>query len=386
MQLLFISNLFPDTLHPWTGLDNATALAALRDARPDWTIRALSVRPSFRAAAVAALRCREVDAWLQPQYAHTLYVPRAGGMNDRLFALSVARALRDQFPGWKPEAVLASWLFPDACGTHRALPKVPQVSIAQGSDVHQYLDMPMRRQSILRLARETSSIITRSADLAKRLISVGADMGRVHPVYNGVDHAVFKVADRAEARLELGLPMEPKTVLFVGNFVAVKGIDLLIHACAWVNSQLGQPLKLVLIGTGGLHEAMQEQTRRLGIDTLFAGRHNAASVARHMQAADVVCLSSLNEGVPNVLLEAMACGKPVVTTDVGGIHEVVPQGEGLGHLVPGRDTEAYGAALLKALTDAPRSAELAAHARQFTWEATAERYAQLLELAEAVRE
>jgi glycosyltransferase involved in cell wall biosynthesis len=379
MQLLFISNLFPDTTHPWTGLDNATVLAALRDARPDWTIRALSIRPSFNAASVAALRCRQADAWLQPQYAHTLYVPRAGGMNDRLFSMSVTHALRDQFPAWQPDAVLASWLFPDACGVHLALPHLPQVSIAQGSDVHQYLDMPMRRQSILRLCRETSSIITRSADLAKRLVAAGADTARIHPVYNGVDHSVFSVADQAEARKELGLPTSVKTVLFVGNFVAVKGIDLLINACAWVNKRIDQPVKLVLIGTGELDHTLQDQTRSLGIDTLFAGRHNAASVARHMQAADVVCLSSINEGVPNVLLEAMACGKPVVTTDVGGIHEVVPQGKGLGHLVAGRQADDFGAALLSALTDVPQSQMLAGHARQFTWESTALKYAELLE-------
>lgn len=383
MQLLFISNLFPDTTHPWTGLDNATALAALREARPDWTIRALSIRPSFNAASVSGLKCRDTDAWLKPVYAHTLYVPRAGGMNHRLFALSVSSALRDQFPGWRPDAVLASWLFPDACGVNLALPGVPQVSIAQGSDVHQYLDMPMRRRSILHLARETSSIITRSADLAKRLVKAGADSARVHPVYNGVDHDVFKVADAAVARTELRLPQEPKTVLFVGNFLAVKGIDLLIDACARAQARLKQPLKLVLIGTGELEQSLHDQTRRLNVDTHFAGRHNAASVARHMQATDVVCLSSINEGVPNVLLEAMACGKPVVSTDVGGIHEVVPVGEGLGHLVPGRNAEAYAEALYQSLTAAPQTERLASHARQFNWESTAQKYAEQLEQAMA---
>ncbi len=384
MNLLFISNLFPDTTQPWNGLDNATVLAALQSVRPDWTLRALSIRPSFKPAAIAALQCRSVDAWLNPVYASTLYVPRAGGSNHRFFAKSVTHALlRDQLQGWKPDAVLASWLFPDACGVNLALPNLPQVSIAQGSDVHQYLDMPMRRRAILQLAASTSAIITRSNDLAQRLIKAGADAKRVHAVYNGVDHQVFKPTPQEEARQALNLPTEAKIVLFVGNFVAVKGIDLLVDACARAKTGLATPLKLVLIGTGELESSLHDQTQRLGVDTLFAGRHNAASVARHMQAADVVCLSSLNEGVPNVLLEAMACGKPVVSTRVGGIHEVVPVGSGLGQLVPGRAADAYGKALLQTLTTPPQSQALASHAQQFTWANTAEQYARLLEAAVA---
>jgi len=370
MNVLFISNLFPDTTQPWRGLDNATALAALREARPDWTIRALCIRPSLKPL---ALKCREVDEWLKPQYASTLYVPRFGGLNHRFFASAVRRHVGPE----KPDVVLCSWLFPDACGTHLAIPDVPQVSIAQGSDVHRYLDMPMRRKAILRMAATSSAIITRSADLKVRLIKAGADEQRVHPVYNGVDHGVFKPADRDEARRELGLDAEGKIVLFVGNFLPVKGIDLLIDACAQVTPRPS----LVLIGNGPLEPALRERAAQRGLKVIFAGRHNASSVARHMQAADVICLSSLNEGVPNVLLEAMACGKPVVSTRVGGIHEVVPLGSGLGHLVEGRDPRAYAQSLSAALSVPAESTALAEHAQQFNWPATAEAYARLIESA-----
>src|SRR5213075_2894096 len=98
---------------------------------------------------------------------------------------------------------------------------------------------------------------------------------------------------------------------------------------------------LVMIGDGPLAEKARQLAGRIGTraQVVFAGRHDPASVARHMQAADVLALPSWNEGVPNVILEAFACGLPVVASRVGGIAEVLDQ-PALGTLVAAGNCDA----------------------------------------------
>jgi teichuronic acid biosynthesis glycosyltransferase TuaC len=207
MRLLFLSNLFPDTTQPWRGLDNVTLLHAMRAQRPDVDIRVICLRPGHGGWTnrECVLKPRPGDEIFSPLYAWAPYLPKFGGMNDRLFAQAVARALKRLPKGWKPDRLLVPWLFPDASGVARVaeLEGIPMVSVAQGSDVHRYLDMPMRRRAILRLARR-ATLITRSEDLRERLIRAGADGGFVRTVYNGVDTQVFKPGDKQAARQRAG--------------------------------------------------------------------------------------------------------------------------------------------------------------------------------------
>jgi glycosyltransferase involved in cell wall biosynthesis len=248
------------------------------------------------------------------------------------------------------------------------------LAIAQGSDVHRYLDMPMRRRAILRLA-ERAQIATRSADLRQRLLKAGAVPGRVHTVYNGVDTATFHPGDKTAARRALQLPETGGIALFVGNFLPVKGIDLLVRALGRARDRVPGGARLVLIGSGPLEKELEALARSCGLDVdhfRLAGRRPPAEVAQFMRAADVVCLSSHNEGVPNVVLEALASGRPIVSTDVGGIAEVLRDHEDAGKLLPNREVEAYASALATLLSNPPDQLQVAAHAAPYTWPRCAE--------------
>ncbi|WP_395752831.1 glycosyltransferase [Prosthecobacter sp.] len=382
MNLLVATNLFPDTKEPWRGLDNATLVHAMRQQDPGLNVRVLAFRPSFKRWGAAPLKPRPEDASLQPQYFWAPYVPRMGGMNHRLFSFAFARALKALPRDFTPEAVLVPWLFPDACGVvlQAAAWGVPMVAVAQGSDVHGYLNMPMRRRAIMAMTRGISAIVTRSNDLEKRLAKQGADERKVHTVYNGVDIHTFKPASRAAARDELQVPQEGKVLLFVGNFLPVKGLDLLLAAFAQVVASSAQPVRLALIGGGPLEEALRAQAAQLNITDKvhFLGRHGASQVARWMQAADAVCLTSHNEGVPNVVLEAISSGRAPVCTDVGGISEVVEPVLGKRFLVPKREASAYAAALLDVLANPPDEGMLHEAARGYAWEKCAQQYLTLL--------
>lgn len=384
MRLLFISNLFPDTLQPWRGLDNVTLLHAMRAARPAADIRVLCLRPGhgFWTGAACPLLPRPGDEELHPHYAWAPYMPKFGGLNDHLFARAVKRALKSLPAGWKPEALLVPWLFPDACGVSRVdeLRDVPMLSVAQGSDVHQYLDMPMRRRAILELVHR-SKIVTRSEDLRHRLLEAGAPPSMVRTVYNGVDTATFYPGDAGAARQALGLPVDGRLLLFVGNFLPVKGLDLLIQVTARAAGQMQEPLRLVMIGSGPLQADLSALARREGLpesSLIWAGRKSPQEVAQFMRSCDAVCLSSLNEGVPNVLLEALASGRPMVSTHVGGISEILDAAPSGGRLVRGREVGDYCAALLAVLAAPPDAGALSRFASGLAWPHCAAHYWSLL--------
>lgn len=379
MRLLFISNLFPDQREPWRGLDNVTLLHALKKEQPHLETRVLAFRPSLTLGArQIGLQPRTEDVVLNPSYHSAVYVPKFGGCNHRFFEWSLTRALR-HLEGFRPDVILAPWLFPDSCAVAACFAGVPLVSVAQGSDVHQYLTMPMRRHAILRMCKRARAVVTRSRDLENRLAAAGADATRLHTVYNGVHMDVFRPSSRPEARRLLGIPDEERLLLFVGNFLPVKGIELLIDAMAIVASQ-HQNISLALVGSGPLEQSLRNQAEALGLSNRlrFAGRQPPVEVAQWMQAADVVCLSSHNEGVPNVVLEAVSTGRPLVSTDVGGIAEIVEPAMTRRFLVSGRNPNAYANALNEALVAPPDELVLHQKATQYSWPNCARNYLDLM--------
>jgi glycosyltransferase involved in cell wall biosynthesis len=379
LKLLFVSNLFPDTAEPYRGLDNATLLHHLADR---WEIRVLAARPALPFCS-RERRPREQDRKFAPEYVDVLYVPKFGSRwNHRLFARALKPHLRQLHERGQFDVVLASWLFPDCCAVALLSEELdfPFVAIAQGSDAHQYLKMPFRRRIMLGLLPRARATIMRSSDLARLLGDAGLPRERLHPIYNGVDLDQFQPGDRAAIRKAIGLPLDVPVILFVGNFYDIKKPLLLPEALAKMPATgfSAGPI-LVMIGGGPLDSKIRASAGRLSLKerVVLAGRQNAAGVARYMQAADVLCLPSRNEGVPNVILESFASGLPVVASRVGGIPEVHP-GNDFGRLVDSSTPTAFAAALAEVLRAPPPPERLREHAGQFAWARAAEAYHQLL--------
>jgi len=385
LKLLFVSNLFPDSAEPYRGLDNATLLHHLADR---WEIRALAIRPTLLPR---TWHPREQDMKFAPQYVATPYIPKIGSRwNHRIMARTLRRHLREIRQLFPFDVVLSSWIFPDSCAVAELAREMdfPFVAIAQGSDVHQYLQWPVRREIITQLLPRAAAIITRSGELARLLAAAGLPAGRLHSIYNGVDLDLFRCpanpghaadathgtnAAKAAARRELGLPVDAPLILFVGNFYEIK--NPLIPPLALANLStvpFPVPPVLVMVGGGGMEQRVRELASRLPVRdrVILAGRTDAAGVARYMQAADVLCLPSQNEGVPNVILEAFACGLPVIASRVGGIPEVHP-GDEFGRLVTTTEPAAFATAFQEVLLSPPSAERIRNHARQFSWQRTA---------------
>jgi teichuronic acid biosynthesis glycosyltransferase TuaC len=379
MKLIFISNLFPDRREPYRGLDNAIVLHHLANR---CQIQVISPRPTLPFRALQR-QCRQEDACFNPSYPPAYYVPRVGSRtNHLLFARALRSPLEQLLGDFPADVLLCSWAYPDTCAVARiaAAHKIPFVAITQGTDVHSYLDFPIRRRLIVDALNQAAGVITRSRDLARRLEAAGVVAEKLRPIYNGVDSAVFHPSDLAAARKALGLPLEAEIVLFVGNFYQVKDPLLTVEAlAAFANLRPQQQRILVMLGGGPMERQIRQSAKDLGVErlVLLPGRQASAQVARYMQAANCLLLNSHNEGLPNVILEAIACGLPVVATKVGGISEV------LGIYPRGRSVaERSGMALAQAIEEAMASSPASTDPRlKFDWSETADRYRELLALA-----
>ncbi len=302
-----------------------------------------------------------------PRY---LVLPRVGWTQvpDRLAraGLREAQRLRDE-EGFDFDLIDAHHFFPDGvAASHmaQALGK-PLVITARGTDLNVIAQVPKPKEQVLEASRVAGGLITVSGALADVLTDLGAEADKVRVLQNGVDDEVFHPDPDREA-LRSALGVEGPLVLSVGRLVDVKAHNLLVDALV---SMPG--VCLAILGDGPNRDALEAQARRLGVaDRLrMLGRHPQEELARWYTACDVLALASENEGCPNVLLEALACGTPVVASAVGGIPEIVV-GDVAGMLVEERSGEAFAKAI-RAVLDRDRDQNAVLdYSRRFSWDAT----------------
>jgi glycosyltransferase involved in cell wall biosynthesis len=233
-----------------------------------------------------------------------------------------------------------------------------------------YFPKPVARTFVLaerRLARRTDALVAVAPEIRDELLFLGVgrrSQWHVIPVGVELDSLLDSRVDRSDARRTLGLSAEGRAVGIVGRLVPIKDHRVFLDAAARL--ALTHPdVSFVVAGDGELRETLEAQARPLGDRVRFLGW--ALDLPTLYAAFDVVVLTSKNEGTPFSLIEAGASGRPSVATDVGGVREVVLDGE-TGVLVPPGDAEAVAAATAGLLDDADRATAYGeaarAHVRQ----------------------
>ncbi len=227
---------------------------------------------------------------------------------------------------------------------------------------------PLLVQALKRAAR----VFSVSDSLRRHAISLGISADKIRVVGNGVDSDKFHPIERSEARTQLGLAANVKVLISVGGLVERKGFHRVIDCLPELKLRFPGLVYLIVGGPGAegnMRALLDQQVKALGLqDTVrFLGIVPAASLKWSLSAADVFVLSTRNEGWANVFLEAMACGLPVVSTDVGGNAEVVCRDE-LGIIVPFDDHAALNSALMAALEKTWNRSAILAYAHDNTWQ------------------
>lgn len=261
-----------------------------------------------------------------------------------------ARALTPRLRRFSPDVVLAYWIYPDGYAALRSARRlgVPCIVGARGSDIHvrSGLNAFMTRHTIARADR----LLTVSAAMnAAAIAQYGAKPGRTHTIHNGFDTDVFHPRPRSPLRAELGIDESARVIVYVGRLVESKGMRELIEAFEALAAR-NPELRLALVGDGVMREPLTAliEARNLLDRVLMPGALEPAEVAQWICASDVLALPSWSEGYPNVVVEAIACGCPVVATDVGGTREIINLENGI--LIPPRDAKVLENALAQALT------------------------------------
>jgi teichuronic acid biosynthesis glycosyltransferase TuaC len=201
---------------------------------------------------------------------------------------------------------------------------VPIVISARGSDVTLYPSFRLIRPMIRWTLNHADAVIAVSAALKKAMLALGIRPRKIAVIPNGVDARRFYPIAKDTARRKLNLEEVGPLIVAVGALVPSKGHELLIRAFAQISPQ-NPRLQLYIIGEGPLRPVLEKLITKLGIDdgVHLPGKKPNEELPLWFSAADISCLASAREGWPNVVMESLACGTPVVATRVGGIPEII---------------------------------------------------------------
>ncbi len=284
---------------------------------------------------------------------------------------SCQRLLREPLRASKPDLVLNYWIYPEGFGAVRAGHQlgVPVIVGAIGSDLRR-ISGALIREFTRKTLVEADGVITVSHELRQRAIAFGVKPENATAILNGSDTSVFYPGDRDEARRNLGVDSPHELIVFVGSLLVTKGLFELLEA--FIALSAARPhARLAVIGDGPAGEQLKRRASEAGVldRIVFAGRQTSEVVSEWMRAADVFCLPSHSEGCPNVIVEALSCGRPIVATNVGGIPELLT-GD-CGAMIPPHDAPALCRALDRVLSQSWDAARIA---KSFSrgWEEVAE--------------
>ncbi len=382
-RVLSLATLYPNAHSPRFGTFVARSLEALAR-RGDWDVTVINPigLPPILLGPYKALAAAAVDGVEHGVAVHRprfTLIPKIGGpLNPALIARAVmplARRLHAQAPF---DLVDAEFFYPDGPAARRIAKALglPYSVKARGADIQFWGHRRFTAGQVRQAGHEAAGLLAVSQALADDMVALGLPREKIMIHYTGLDRARFRPRNRAEARADLAargvLALAPEQALLatVGALIPRKGQECVIQALAQLPDTV-----LALVGTGPDEARLRTLANGLGVATRvhFLGSLDHEAIPLLLSAANAMVLPSASEGLANAWVEAVACGTPLVITDVGGARELVPD-DRAGRIVT-RDAASIAAAVRELLAAPPLPGVVAETAAQFSWDAHAERLA-----------
>lgn len=330
MKVLVITNLFPNNQEPGRGIFNKQQFNELKKFCEIQVVAPLPWRPAFVKSIYHQVPACEVIDSIKVFHPRYLVTPKVGRMfYGHFLYLGIKKLIENIYRDFAFDLIFATWGYPDIYAASLIADDLnkPLVSRVHGTDVNVLGQYPAQRKMMKQAFERSYCVITNSRPLKERVEQMGVAAEKIITIPNGVDVKVFRPLDQADCQQKLGWEQQKKHLVFIGNLVPIKGIIYLIQAV----KKLRDDILLHIVGQGELEAELRREVEKLGLEkrVLFYGRKPHAEMPVWLNAADILCLPSLNEGQPNVVLEALACHTPVVASNVGAIPDLIdlpPQG------------------------------------------------------------
>ncbi|QGP77605.1 glycosyltransferase [Sphingobium sp. CAP-1] len=372
LNVLMLSTLFPDISRPNFGVfveRQARELAS----RPEATVTVIApvglppwpLSLAGRYAPLRALprkeRWRELTVY-RPTFP---IIPKFGGRTNVWTMTRAILPLVKRLHAEKPFDVIdASFFFPDGPVAQRLSKAlgIPYSVKARGADIHHWGTQKGTRKLVRQAGDEATGLLAVSDAMRRSMARMGIDADKIRVHYTGVDLDTFEIVDRDAAKAVLGF--SGPVVLCVGALIPRKGQDLLVRALPSLPD-----VTLLLAGQGAYRRTLENLAQELGVERRigFLGSVPHHKLPRIFAAADVMALPSQSEGLANAWVESLACGTPIVITDVGGARELLDRPEA-GRIVE-RTPESIADAIAATLADPPDREKVRDAALRFTWSA-----------------
>jgi len=364
-SIVIITNLYPLPWQPTRATFNFQQFSLLAQeydvhilipvAFPDWLKHRKQIKP-------------ESNIKIVPY----VYLPKFG---RRFYSTLMYWSLK--FTAWSwlkkinPTKLLASWAYPDGVAAQKLATDLNCHFYLKvhGSDINIHATFPARSKQIVKMANHANGILSVSKDLAKKMTYLGVKEEKIEVIYNGVNLDKFTPTQNIKTHTPY--------ILFIGNLKKEKGVIELLQAFKIINDKYPQ-LRLKYIGSGSMLSQLQSISKQLCLESKvdFEGVKPHDELPCWLGNATLLALPSYNEGVPNVVLESMACGVPVVASAVGGIPEVVTKNTGC--LAKEITPESIATQLELSLNSTWDKTKIRAHAMQFNWANNIQKLALLL--------
>ena len=385
MRVLIISNNFPNSAEPVRGIFIYQIVKALRKKCDVEVVAPLPWIPKFTAKRLssnypfAQVPAEEFINGIKLYHPRYLVIPKVLGFMHGVFLfVPLFRLIKRLDRKQNLNVLNAHWIFPDGIATAWVgkLLKKPVVLTGLGCDLNYYPSLPFRRRFIKKALNKADIVTTVGRELKRTVVRLGIPEQKIFPIPNGVDFNLFNLISREEARRRLQIENVGPLLVTVSSLDEAKGGRYLIQAIKEMGHDFDDPARIMVVGDGPLREDLLLQAKQLGIANrvVLVGKRPHHEIPLWMNAADLFCLPSIREGQPNVILEALACGTPVVASNVGSIPEMI-QAEN-GGIAEAADPKSLAQKILDCLECAWDRKVIRNSIERFTWEDSAELYMQ----------
>jgi glycosyltransferase involved in cell wall biosynthesis len=363
-KILFFSNLFPLPWEPTRGQFNLQQTSHMEEHA---NISYLIPVPFFTWFKQVVLKRKYYDKsnyCLFPFF----YIPKIGRSLHPLFMLlSMLISIKPLFWFAKHKYVLASWAYPEGV-TAAILQKIFGFKLTidcLGSDVNVHSLCPKRKKQLAFAFKEATTVATKSKALAREVLKIASE-SNVKTIYNGVNFERFNVAEK---------PITKKfNLLFIGNLIKTKGVfELLIAAKKLSDEKVDFELSIIGKGPENKSLASYISANNLSASVKLIGSVPHELLDEWLSKSHALVLPSYREGVPNVIMEALATGTPVVASKVGGIPEVI-ENEINGILLESYQPDSIYQGIRQLMTQSWSSEDILKSVESYTWENTSEQF------------